>query len=216
MSKKFVTKMIFKTSDPENKIDTAMLARFPEGEWREVRERSSFESLPLLRPIVEHYFDNAQEILSSLAMHLFDTIYDNEVILIFTSAAQPILCSQFNDKSNICRSVEIEYCSSYVNFSSERSDKSSETNNSIVINLNTPSSNADDKLPSLIAQYEAAASAANSQALLRYAIENYCINAAQIANSTQSPKFFIRHFDNSLIDICICFNSSTQPLFICK
>lgn len=91
MNTSYQTTINFMTDSVKKRIDLALLSRFENAEWLEVRYKSTFQSDSLFRAIVMHYFDNAEQLLLSTSEHLFDVMYDNEVNLYFISNVSPLL-----------------------------------------------------------------------------------------------------------------------------
>lgn len=81
----FASRFVFKTKNNTTFIDDAMLAAFPNSEWNEVRNCSTFESKSLFKAIAERLFENADDVLASAKSPLFDVLSEHEVVLTFCS-----------------------------------------------------------------------------------------------------------------------------------
>lgn len=90
IDEKIVTVLEFKTKDEQVYIDDAMLAVFPQAEWNEVRNRSTFKSDSLCSLILTTYFKNADEVKRDMT-HEFDVFTENIVELTIFSDVKPIL-----------------------------------------------------------------------------------------------------------------------------
>ena len=90
IDEKIVTVLEFRTKDENVQIDDAMLAVFPQAEWNEVQNRSTFKSESLCNLILTTYFENADAVKSDMT-HEFDVFTENIVQLTIFSKAKPIL-----------------------------------------------------------------------------------------------------------------------------
>lgn len=88
----FGTILEFRTKEENVHIDDAMLAVFPQAEWNEVGNSSTFESNSLCRLILDTYFENANAVIAAKGMtHEFDVLSENCVLLKIISAVKPTL-----------------------------------------------------------------------------------------------------------------------------
>lgn len=90
IEEKIVTVLEFRTKDENVYIDDAMLAVFPQAEWNEVQNRSTFKSESLCNLILTAYFENADAVKSDIT-HEFDVYSENLVQLTIISAEKPVL-----------------------------------------------------------------------------------------------------------------------------
>lgn len=90
IEEKIVTVLEFRTKADDVYIDDAMLAVFPQAEWNEVQNRSTFKSESLCNLILTAYFENADAVKSDIT-HEFDVYSENLVQLTIISAEKPIL-----------------------------------------------------------------------------------------------------------------------------
>lgn len=90
IEEKIVTVLEFRTKADDVYIDDAMLAVFPQAEWNEVQNRSTFKSESLCRLLLDCYFENADAVKSDMT-HEFDVFSENIVELIIFSKVKPIL-----------------------------------------------------------------------------------------------------------------------------
>ena len=90
IDEKIVTVLEFRTKDESIYIDDAMLAAFPQAEWNEVRNRSTFKSDSLCNLILTTYFKNADEVKRDMT-HEFDVFDEHCVQLTILSAVKPIV-----------------------------------------------------------------------------------------------------------------------------
>lgn len=90
IDEKIVTVLEFRTKDENVQIDDAMLAVFPQAEWNEVQNRSTFKSESLCRLLLDCYFENADAVKSDMT-HEFDVYSENLVQLTIISAEKPVL-----------------------------------------------------------------------------------------------------------------------------
>ena len=90
IDEKIVTVLEFRTKDDNVQIDDAMLAVFPQAEWNEVQNRSTFKSESLCRLLLDCYFENADAVKSDMT-HEFDVFTENIVELTIFSKVKPIL-----------------------------------------------------------------------------------------------------------------------------
>lgn len=90
IDEKIVTALEFRTKDESIYIDDAMLAAFPQAEWNEVRNRSTFKSNSLCSMILTTYFKNADEVKRDMT-HEFDVFTENIVELTIFSKVKPIM-----------------------------------------------------------------------------------------------------------------------------
>lgn len=90
IEEKIVTVLEFKTKDENVHIDDAMLAAFPQAEWNEVRNRSTFKSDSLCNLILTTYFENADEVKRDMT-HEFYVFSENIVELTIFSKIKPIM-----------------------------------------------------------------------------------------------------------------------------
>ena len=90
IEQKIVTMLEFKTKDEKVNIDDAMLAVFPQAEWNQASDCSTFKSNSLCNLILTTYFKNAVEIKRDMT-HEFDVFTENIVELTIFSKAKPIL-----------------------------------------------------------------------------------------------------------------------------
>lgn len=88
----FTTDLMFETIDATNYIDDAMLEAFPNTRWLETRNRSTFKSDSLCNAILSAYAVDSDAV-KSVSDHLFDVLYDNEVVLTVKSS-RPLLFSK--------------------------------------------------------------------------------------------------------------------------
>ena len=88
----FTTDLMFETTDAANYIDDAMLEAFPDTKWLETRNRSTFKSDSLCSAILSAYVADSDAV-KSVSDHLFDVLYDNEVVLTVKSS-RPLLFSK--------------------------------------------------------------------------------------------------------------------------
>lgn len=88
----FTTDLMFETTDAANYIDDAMLEAFPGTKWLETRNRSTFKSDSLCSAILSAYVADSDAV-KSVSDHLFDVLYDNEVVLTVKSS-RPLLFSK--------------------------------------------------------------------------------------------------------------------------
>ena len=90
IEEKIVTMLEFRTKDENVYIDDAMLAVFPQAEWNEVQNRSTFKSESLCNLILTAYFENADAVKSDMT-HEFDVFTENIVELTIFSKVKPLL-----------------------------------------------------------------------------------------------------------------------------
>ena len=90
IEEKIVTVLEFRTKADDVYIDDAMLAVFPQAEWNEVQNRSTFKSESLCNLILTAYFENADAVKSDMT-HEFDVFTENIVQLTIFSKVKPIL-----------------------------------------------------------------------------------------------------------------------------
>lgn len=90
IKEKIVTMLEFRTKADDVYIDDAMLAVFPQAEWNEVRNRSTFQSESLCNLLLASYVANADAVKRDM-IHEFDVYDEHCVQLTITSAAKPIL-----------------------------------------------------------------------------------------------------------------------------
>ena len=90
IEEKIVTMLEFHTKADDVYIDDAMLAVFPQAEWNEVRNRSTFQSKSLCTLLLATYFENADAVKSAMT-HEFDVFTENIVQLTIFSKVKPIL-----------------------------------------------------------------------------------------------------------------------------
>lgn len=90
IDEKIVTVLEFRTKDENVQIDDAMLAVFPQAEWNEVQNRSTFKSESLCNLILTAYFENADAVKSDIT-HEFDVYSENLVQLTIISVEKPVL-----------------------------------------------------------------------------------------------------------------------------
>ena len=90
IEEKIVTVLEFRTKADDVYIDDAMLAVFPQAEWNEVQNRSTFKSESLCNLILATYFENADAVKSDMT-HEFDVFTENIVELTIFSKVKPIL-----------------------------------------------------------------------------------------------------------------------------
>lgn len=90
IEEKIVTVLEFRTKADDVYIDDAMLAVFPQAEWNEVQNRSTFKSESLCNLILTAYFENADAVKSDIT-HEFDVYSENLVQLTIISAEKPVL-----------------------------------------------------------------------------------------------------------------------------
>ena len=88
IEEKIVTVLEFRTKADDVYIDDAMLAVFPQAEWNEVQNRSTFKSESLCNLILTAYFENADAVKSDIT-HEFDVYSENLVQLTIISAEKP-------------------------------------------------------------------------------------------------------------------------------
>lgn len=90
IDEKIVTVLEFRTKDENVQIDNAMLAVFPQTEWNEIRNCSTFKSDSLCSLLLTTFFKNADEVKCDMT-HEFDVYSENLVQLTIISAEKPIL-----------------------------------------------------------------------------------------------------------------------------
>ena len=90
IEEKIVTALEFRTKDENVYIDDAMLAVFPQAEWNEVQNRSTFKSESLCNLLLAAYFENADAVKSDMT-HEFDVFDEHCVQLTIFSKVKPIL-----------------------------------------------------------------------------------------------------------------------------
>lgn len=90
IDEKIVTVLEFRTNADDVYIDDAMLAVFPQAEWNEVRNHSTFKSNSLCNMILTAYFENADEVKFDMT-HEFDVFTENIVELTIFSTVKPLL-----------------------------------------------------------------------------------------------------------------------------
>ena len=90
IEEKIVTVLEFRTKADDVYIDDAMLAVFPQVEWNEVQNRSTFKNESLCNLILTAYFENADAVKSDMT-HEFDVFTENIVELTIFSKVKPIL-----------------------------------------------------------------------------------------------------------------------------
>jgi hypothetical protein len=90
IEEKIVTVLEFRTKADDVYIDDAMLAVFPQAEWDEVQNSSTFKSDSLCNLILTTYFENADAVKSDMT-HEFDVFTENIVQLTIFSKVKPIL-----------------------------------------------------------------------------------------------------------------------------
>lgn len=90
IDEKIVTVLEFKTKDEQVYIDDAMLAVFPQAEWNQANDCSTFKSDSLCSLILTTYFKNASKIKRDMT-HEFDVFTENIVELTIISKVKPIL-----------------------------------------------------------------------------------------------------------------------------
>lgn len=90
IDEKIVTVLEFRTKDENVQIDDAMLAVFPQAEWNETRNCSTFKSDSLCSLLFTTFFKNADEVKCDMT-HEFDVFTENIVKLTIFSKVKPLL-----------------------------------------------------------------------------------------------------------------------------
>ena len=73
------TRIAFKTTKGNKNIKDAIISMFPQAEWNETRQASSFKSLSLCSYLLDTIFENAKDAKQEVA-HLFDVYSDNMLV----------------------------------------------------------------------------------------------------------------------------------------
>ena len=211
MNKNYETRMKFITNSFEIAIDDAMLSRFPDAEWLEVSSKSRFESPSLLSAIVSHYCENAEQLLLTISSHTFDVMFDNEVILYFSSPIQPIFKEIKPSIEELCRSTHIE-CDCVFSVEHDIADDKTETTMYVELDKTVPEEYRD--MFECVEKYDKRQTKKNRVTLVNELVKCFCQNADQILSHIESHPIICRYEEDKLFAVLTSFESNISPIFV--